>query len=151
MTFTDKNKANSRSKLFKILSYVNRVHVYSKWYRSFYYKRYIFYFKKIMVCISHRCWSHGYFVEGEYNATTHACCKGHLNVIIGASWHCCGKEIIDYSLENCCSGKRFNIKNQQCCKGDYFGFQNSIIVIIYQFEKTADSLSSLQNKHRGFI
>ncbi|XP_065944620.1 uncharacterized protein [Magallana gigas] len=62
--------------------------------------------------------------EGEYNATTHACCKGHLKVINGASWHCCGKEIIDYSLENCCSGKRFNIKNQQCCKDKIIKFED---------------------------
>lgn len=91
------------------------------------------------------------FVVGEYNTTTHACCKGRLKVINGASWRCCGKEIIDYGLENCCAGKRYNKRNQQCCKGDYFGVQSSIIVFTYHFDKTADCLSSLRNKHCGFI
>lgn len=34
--FIDKNKVNSRLKFFKILSYVNCVYVYFKWYCLFY-------------------------------------------------------------------------------------------------------------------
>lgn len=61
------------------------------------------------------------FVEGEYNTTSHACCKGHRKEKYGKSWHCCGREIIDYNVEDCCAGKSFNKRNQQCCKGNYFG------------------------------
>lgn len=64
-----------------------------------------------MVCISYCCWLYGYFVEGEYNVIIYVCCKGYFNVINGVLWYCCGKEIIDYSLENCCLGKRFNKRN----------------------------------------
>lgn len=54
---------------------------------------------------------------GEYNTTTHACCKGRRKEINGTSWRCCGAEMIDYNVENCCAGKSFNERNQQCCSG----------------------------------
>lgn len=41
----------------------------------------------------------------------YVCCKGYFKVINGVLWYCCGKEIIDYGLENCCVGKRFNKRN----------------------------------------
>lgn len=60
-----------------------------------------------------------YFVEGEYNTTTHACCEGHRKEKTGKSWLCCGKDMINYNVEDCCGGKSFNIRNHQCCSGDY--------------------------------
>lgn len=91
------------------------------------------------------------FVEGEYNTTSHACCKGHRKEKYGKSWRCCGREIIDYNVEDCCAGKSFNKRNQQCCKGNYFGVKSSILVFTNHFNKTADSLSPLWNKHHGYF
>ncbi|XP_052698861.1 usherin-like isoform X1 [Crassostrea angulata] len=55
--------------------------------------------------------------EGEYNTTTHACCEGHRKEKTGKSWLCCGKDMINYNVEDCCGGKIFNIRNHQCCSG----------------------------------
>ena len=57
------------------------------------------------------------FVDGEYDLKTHDCCEGHLKERKGASWRCCGKEIIDYAMNKCCAGKKFDKRTQHCCGG----------------------------------
>lgn len=57
------------------------------------------------------------FVDGEYDLKTHDCCEGHLKERKGASWRCCGKELIDYAMNKCCAGKKFDKRTQHCCGG----------------------------------
>lgn len=104
------------------------------------YKRYFSFLKNNCIHKSFLLITSLSFVEGEYNTTTHACCEGHRKEKTGKSWRCCGKDMIDYNVEDCCAGKSYNKRNQQCCSGDYSVLHISTIAFI-----CCISLSTLYN------